>query len=229
MTLVLALILPIHMTLVYIEQRVEKVNEVNTLHNQTILNSMGSVVKLTKTDGVPRGSGFFIAPHYILTNAHVVSIFKHLSIVTNDIKNTRIEAEVIASDTLGDVGLLYVKDYDRPVVTLGDSDTIRLLDKVYSIGSPYGFINTLGIGQITGLKRELILPPYHAIIQVNTGIAPGNSGGALFNSKGEVIGLVYAAMTLGHPLGFAIPINDVKGFIKESIELHQLKLKEQKK
>ena len=96
-----------------------------------------------------------------------------------------------------------------------DRDCLNIGDKSISIGSSFGYYSTLGVGHITGLNRHVSLAPYKGIISASTGIMPGNSGGGLFNSDGELIGITYAGMRGSDNMGFAIPINLVKEKFKK--------------
>ena len=128
----------------------------------------------------------------------------------------RLVAHVIGHPPATDVALLKVDaDHPLPAATLGDSDKIRVGDKVLAIGNPLGLGGTVTSGIVSALNRDTGNSPYDNFIQTDAAINHGNSGGPLFNMDGKVIGvnaaLISAANETGSiGLGLAIPINDVK-------------------
>lgn len=161
------------------------------------------------------GSGFIIDPSgYIVTNRHVVNNTFAITVGLSD--GTRFVAHVIGHPPATDVALLKV-DAGRPLpaTTLGDSDRIRVGDKVLAIGNPLGLGGTVTSGIVSALNRNTGSSPYDNYIQTDAAINHGNPGGPLFNTEGKVIGvnaaLISAANETGSiGLGLAIPINDVK-------------------
>ena len=173
------------------------------------------------------GSGFILTEDgYIVTNCHVVSGATNVQITLDD--GTTYTAEVIGSDSDYDIAVLKVDPGNtklKPVV-LGSSDKLEVGEEVSTIGNPLGELTfSLTHGIISCLDREINLDgtPFN-MIQVDTAINPGNSGGPLFNSYGEVVGIVTAKTTsagngaAAEGLGFAIPINDVLSMIKDIME-----------
>ena len=173
------------------------------------------------------GSGFILtADGYIVTNCHVVSGATSVQVTLDD--GTTYAAEVVGSDSDYDIAVLKVDPGNaklKPVV-LGSSDNLEVGEEVSTIGNPLGELTfSLTHGIVSCLDREINLDgtPFN-MIQVDTAINPGNSGGPLFNSYGEVVGIVTAKTsstgngTAAEGLGFAIPINDVLSMIKDIME-----------
>jgi S1-C subfamily serine protease len=163
------------------------------------------------------GSGFVIDPKgYILTNNHVVEGAQSIEVVLGD--QSRYPAKVIGADPRNDVALIKIEPKNKPLValTLGDSSTIQVGQKVLAIGNPFGFQSTLTTGVISALGRTVQTSQTTFIdeaIQTDAAINRGNSGGPLINSHGEVIGInsaIYTPTGTTAGIGFAIPINTAK-------------------
>ncbi|MDO4777448.1 MAG: DegQ family serine endoprotease [Cardiobacteriaceae bacterium] len=158
------------------------------------------------------GSGFIIdGSGYILTNAHVVD--NATTVTVRLIDNREYQAEVVGVDERTDVALVKIDAKDLPVATLGDSDNVKVGDWVLAIGSPFGFSHTATKGIVSALGRSLPEGTYVPFIQTDAAVNPGNSGGPLFNSQGEVIGInsqIYSRSGAFNGLAFAIPMNLAK-------------------
>lgn len=170
------------------------------------------------------GSGFIVSQDgIIVTNKHVVSEpSRQYSIVTTDEK--RYEVQRIYRDPLNDIALLKIDpnaDPDRVLrpLTLGDSSKLQVGQLAIAIGTALGeFNNTVTTGVISGLGRGIVAGSIYEgfveqldnVIQTDAAISPGNSGGPLLNSSGEVIGVNTAVSQSGENIGFALPINVVK-------------------
>lgn len=160
------------------------------------------------------GSGFIIAPGYVVTNAHVVRGATRVSIIFSDgfISN----AKIVAMDPRRDLALLRTEEHGTPI-KLGDSNRIEVGEIVLAIGSPLGLLeNSVTMGVVSAVGRtlttqEIILED---VIQTDAAINPGNSGGPLVNLNGEAIGVTTAIIPFAQGIGFAIPINAVKRFIE---------------
>jgi serine protease Do len=170
------------------------------------------------------GSGFIIsADGYILTNNHViegadkieVSLKKNSADRSQD--NTTIEAKIIGRDPRTDVALIKIDPkYKLPFAYLGDSDRMKKGDWVVAMGNPFGLDHSVSIGIISAKGREISPNEnrrFDDFIQTDAAINFGNSGGPLVNMKGEVIGINTAITAQGSGIGFAVPINMVKGII----------------
>ena len=155
------------------------------------------------------GSGFIIRPDgTILTNAHVVADAQEVTVKLTD--RREFKAKVIGSDPQSDVAVLKIDAGNLPTVKLGDSGAVRVGEWVVAIGSPYGFENTVTSGIVSATSRSLPDGTYVPFIQTDAAVNPGNSGGPLFNMKGEVIGInsqIYSRSGGYQGLSFAVPIN----------------------
>ncbi|BEP29289.1 S1C family serine protease [Helicovermis profundi] len=163
---------------------------------------------------------------YILTNNHVVANSNQL--IAEISKGEMVDAKIVGADESTDLAVIKVKKSDikaetlsliKPLI-LGDSDNIKVGETAIAMGNPLGYNNTVTVGVISALNRELKGSNSLSLIQTDAAINPGNSGGPLLNSKGEVIGInsVKIAETSVEGIGFAIPINSAKPIIKELLE-----------
>lgn len=155
------------------------------------------------------GSGTVISSDgYILTNAHVVKDADRITVRFNDHREK--PATLVGMDERSDVALLKVDAKDLPVAHLGDSDTLEVGEWVLAIGSPFGLEHTATAGIVSALGRNLPSDTYVPFIQTDVAVNPGNSGGPLFNTDGEVVGInsqIYSKTGGYMGLSFAIPIN----------------------
>lgn len=164
-------------------------------------------------DGVSSGTGCIISPHgIILTSSHVIEDAKDIDVTTYSGKVYKAEVVSILGKN-NDLALLKIEAKEPlSVIKLGDSEGIKVGQKVLAIGNPFGFSGTLTQGivsRIDYVKNK---------IQTDAAINPGNSGGPLLNSTGEVIGI---SQSIYNPdnnrsnigIGFAVPVNSVKEFI----------------
>jgi S1-C subfamily serine protease len=167
------------------------------------------------------GSGFVIDPKgYILTNYHVVEGAQSIEVVLGD--QTRYPAKFIGADQRNDVALVKIEPKGKLVaLSLGDSGTIQVGQKVLAIGNPFGFQSTLTTGVISAVGRTVQTSQTTFIdeaIQTDAAINRGNSGGPLINSHGEVIGInsaIYTPSGTTAGIGFAIPINTAKNIASD--------------
>jgi serine protease Do len=154
------------------------------------------------------GSGFLISRDgYILTNAHVVSQAAQIRVTLKD--KRELSARIVGEDATTDVAVLKVEAYGLPVVTIGSAAGVRVGEPVAAIGSPFGFEHSVTAGIVSAKSRNVdgLLVPF---IQTDAAVNPGNSGGPLFNSAGEVIGINSRMWTVSggfQGLSFAIPID----------------------
>ncbi|MEM3993140.1 MAG: trypsin-like peptidase domain-containing protein, partial [Desulfurococcaceae archaeon] len=160
------------------------------------------------------GSGFIIAPGYVVTNAHVVKGATKVSIIFSD--GFISSAKIVAMDPRRDLALLRTEEHGVPI-KLGDSNKVEVGEIVLAIGSPLGLLeNSVTMGVISAVGRTLTTQEiaFEDVIQTDAAINPGNSGGPLVNLEGEAIGVTTAIIPFAQGIGFAIPINTVKRFIE---------------
>lgn len=171
-----------------------------------VLNSSGSVYA--------SGSGFIVSSNgEVVTNYHVINGAYAARVTLEDGTQYAVDG-VLGYSQDKDIAVLKLKNASGlSPVTLGNSDNVELADSVVAIGSPEGYQNTVSTGIISGLNRKSDIRD-GIDLQTTAAIAPGSSGGALFDMQGNVIGMTYAGLNTGN-IGFAIPINDVKAFLTD--------------
>lgn len=176
------------------------------------------------------GSGVIISQDgYVVTNNHVVRDASKIEVVLND-KRTYV-AEVIGTDPNTDLALLKLKEKDLPFVNYGNSDNVKVGEWVLAVGNPFNLNSTVTAGIISAKGRNINilegnnaqggLAPIESFLQTDAAVNPGNSGGALVNTAGELVGINTAiASNNGSYQGysFAIPVNIVKKVVSDLIE-----------
>lgn len=168
------------------------------------------------------GSGFIIDADkgYIVTNNHVVKDADEVRVTFHD--DTTVEAKVVGKDEKMDLAVLKVDSKKKlTAVPFGDSDVLRVGDWVVAIGNPFGLGGTVTAGIISARQRDINSGPYDDFLQTDASINRGNSGGPMFNLKGEVIGIntaIFSPSGGSVGIGFAIPSNLAKPVIKQLIE-----------
>lgn len=173
-----------------------------------------------ETEGV--GSGvIFRNDGYIITNNHVIAGAKEIIVSLSD--GNTVNGTLIGTDEMTDIAVVKVEAKDLPVAELGDSDEVVVGEPAIAIGNPMGleFQGSVTVGVISALNRTLDLNDRRVkLLQTDAAISPGNSGGALVNADGEVIGINSAKLaTMGvEGMGFAIPINTVKTIVNELMD-----------
>ena len=189
-----------------------------------VLPTVVTVITARKTfaakESGPRvnlGSGVLISPQcHILTAAHVVQKAEKISVKTIDGKMR--EAEVLFTEPSADIALIKLSELDKtlPHAELGDSDRLAVGQITFAVGSPYGLEHSFSVGHISGFREfdrlydGTILAEF---IQTDAAINTGNSGGPVFNSRGEVIGIASRIISVSggsQGLGFAVAINTAK-------------------
>ena len=167
------------------------------------------------------GSGFIVSPDgIILTNAHVVNNASSVTVKLTD--RREFKAKVIGVDKPSDVAVLKIDAKNLPTVTLDPADDVKVGEWVVAIGSPFGFENSVTAGIVSAKSRTLPDESYVPFLQTDVAVNPGNSGGPLFNTKGEVVGInsqIYSRSGGYQGLSFAIPI-DVALNVKDQLLQH---------
>lgn len=167
------------------------------------------------------GSGVIInADGYIITNNHVINNAHKLSVTLNN--NETYDAEIIGTDPKTDIALLKIDaDEDLPYVTFGDSDNAKVGEWVLAVGNPFNLTSTVTAGIISAKSRDLTGKSSQSFIQTDAAVNPGNSGGALVNTNGELIGINTAITSqTGSYIGysFAVPSNIARKVVEDIME-----------
>jgi serine protease Do len=164
------------------------------------------------------GSGFLISPDgLILTNAHVVRDADEVVVKLTD--RREFHAKVLGSDPKTDVALIKIDAKNLPTVPIGNPASLKVGEWVLAIGSPFGFENSVTAGIVSAKGRSLPDENYVPFIQTDVAVNPGNSGGPLLNTRGEVVGInsqIYSQSGGYQGLSFAIPI-DVVMHVKDQL------------
>jgi serine protease Do len=159
---------------------------------------------VTMRTGQSLGTGFVVrADGWIATNLHVVIGGPRVKVTLRDGREFEV-VEVLAASPDHDLALVRVEATGLPTLTLGDSDAMRPGDPVVAIGNPMGLEDTVSNGLVSA--RRKVDKSGFEVLQVSAPIAPGSSGGPLFNDRGEVIGIATAVMQSGQNLNFGVPI-----------------------
>jgi serine protease Do len=172
------------------------------------------------------GSGFIIRENgTVITNNHVIANAEDILVRVGD---KEYKAEVVGADPYMDIAVLKMKTKEKfSTVKFGDSDKARVGDWAVAIGNPFGLGGTVTAGIISARNRDINLTRYDDFIQTDASINQGNSGGPLFNLKGEVIGINTAIIAPGQSgsigIGFAIPANAASNVIDQLIEFGETK------
>lgn len=167
------------------------------------------------------GSGVIISPDgYIITNNHVIEGAQSIEITTND--NKTFDAEIVGTDSNTDIALLKI-DSDEPLnySTFGDSNSARIGEWVLAVGNPFNLTSTVTAGIISAKSRDLSGRNTQSFIQTDAAVNPGNSGGALVNINGDLIGINTAISSqTGSYIGysFAVPSNIARKVVEDIIE-----------
>lgn len=210
-----------------------KVLTPSEVYAQNVNSTVGITTSITtnyfgyQTTSAAAGSGFILTQDgYILTNYHVVEGSNSIKVTTYD--GTSYDAQLIGYDESNDIAVLKIDASDLTPVVLGDSDTLNVGDTVVAIGNPLGELTfSLTTGVVSALDRPVTLSTGTTmnLIQTDCAINSGNSGGALFNLYGEVIGITNAKYSSSGSsseasidnIGFAIPIDQVRSIFESII------------
>src|SRR5579859_2331312 len=175
----------------------------------------GAVVNIAATDKRGRrgaGSGVMVAPDgYLLTNNHVVERAETLAVSFTDGREAT--AELVGRDPATDLAVLRARGSGLPYAELGDSSRLQVGQLAIAIGNPLGYASSVTTGVVSALGRSLGSRNgrmIEGVVQHTAPLNPGNSGGALLDSRGEVMGINTAIIAMAQNLGFAIPVNTAR-------------------
>ncbi len=180
-------------------------------------------------EGTPRpqlgtGSGVIISPDgYIVTNNHVIDNSLQLEVTLNN--NKSYEARIVGTDPKSDIALLKIEEEDLPYLAFGNSDNTRIGEWVLAVGNPFNLTSTVTAGIISAKSRSLSDSRNQAFIQTDAAVNPGNSGGALVNTNGDLIGINTAITSqTGSYVGysFAVPSNIAKKVVEDIMEFGEV-------
>ena len=208
-------------------------NSANTLSTTEIVNMNENSIVEIKTEGIATdswltqyitqgaGSGVIISSDgYIVTNNHVIENSNKISVTTKNGKSYT--ASLVGADDETDLAVLKINAKNLQPVIFGDSSTASVGDTAIAIGNPLGNLGgTVTQGIISALDRQITLEgKTMQLIQTDAAVNPGNSGGGMFNDKGELIGVVVAKSggTNVEGIGFAIPVDKVKSVTKQIVQ-----------
>lgn len=179
------------------------------------------------------GSGVIVSNDgYIVTNNHVIENADKVEVTLND-KRTY-QAEIIGADPTTDLALLKIKEEHLPFITYGNSDNVKIGEWVLAVGNPFNLTSTVTAGIVSAKARNINilennpekgLHPVESFIQTDAAVNPGNSGGALVNTKGELIGINSAiASNTGSYTGysFAVPVNIARKVVADLLEFGEV-------
>ncbi|WP_289184585.1 DegQ family serine endoprotease [uncultured Parasutterella sp.] len=187
----------------------------------------GSMPEMPARKG--QGSGFIISPDgIILTNHHVIDGADEITVHLTD--NREFKGKVLGSDEKTDIAVVKIDAKDLPAAKLGNSEKVKVGEWVAAIGAPFGLENTVTSGIVSAKSRNLPSDQFVPFIQTDAAVNPGNSGGPLFNMKGEVIGInsqIFSTSGGFMGLSFAIPIDlalQIKDDLIKDGKVHRGKL-----
>ena len=185
-----------------------------------VAEAVGPAVGMVTTDGKGHGSGVVISQDgLVVTNSHVVGRNRDVQLALPD--GHRLAGRVLGADPDTDLAILKVDGTALPIATLGDSASLKRGHIAIAIGNPLGFESTVTAGVISALGRSLRSPsgrPIEDVIQTDAALNPGNSGGALVSSLGEVVGISTAMIAGAQGICFAVASNTVKLVLGEILQ-----------
>lgn len=168
------------------------------------------------------GSGVIISGDgYIITNNHVIESAQNIKVILND--KREFEAKLVGADPSTDIALLKIDAKDLPILTYGDSNNLKLGEWVLAVGNPFNLTSTVTAGIISALGRNLQINEdqysIESFIQTDAAVNPGNSGGALVNQQGNLIGIntaIYGGRSGSYTgYSFAVPVTIVKKVVED--------------
>jgi S1-C subfamily serine protease len=176
---------------------------------------------ITIREGNHVGTGVIIDPRgYAVTNAHVVGTAKTLEVSFLDSPDKVLPGTVVACDPSVDLAIVRLDSGKHPAIKFSDISDLEVGESVVVIGNPYGYTGTVTVGIVSALDREIPLPSgatLKNVIQTDAPINPGNSGGPLLDIDGQLLGIVFAIREGALDIGFAIPVERVRAYIKKNV------------
>ena len=159
------------------------------------------------------GSGFILESRgLVVTNQHVIDDSRQIVVRLSD--GSEYPADLIGADSETDLALMKIRPKRRlEAARLGNSDELRVGDWVMAVGNPYNYEHSVTVGVVSAKDRKIDENPFERYIQTDAAINFGNSGGPLFNARGEVVAITTAISTKGRNIGFAIPMNFAKEIV----------------
>ncbi len=196
---------------------------------QEFFNGPGAGGRELKRYGSGSGSGVIVSKDgYIVTNNHVIENASEIEVILND--NSKYTAKIIGTDPSTDIAVLKIEAKNLQAIPIGDSDGIRIGEWVLAVGNPFNLTSTVTAGIVSAKARNINLladrskkeiVPIESFIQTDAAVNPGNSGGALVNTRGELVGINTAiASQTGSYAGysFAVPVNLVQKVMSDLID-----------
>lgn len=215
------------------EKTVNAVVHVKTLYNTDAYSNsfydffFGDVYRQQTPHAMSAGSGVIISSNgYIVTNNHVIDGSDKVEVILND--KRKFEAKLVGKDPKTDIALLKIDEQDLPFLSYGNSDEIRVGEWVMAVGNPFNLTSTVTAGIVSAKARNINILSRFAIesfIQTDAAVNPGNSGGALVNTAGDLVGINTAiASNTGSFTGysFAVPVNIVRKIVADLIEFGEV-------
>jgi len=214
-----------------VERAVVSIYSTKTIHQHVVINPLlrqffGDVPdqdRVSKEEGL--GSGVIVSPDgYILTNNHVVEGADELQVSLPKPDGRKFTAKVIGADPKTDLAVVKIDATGLPTLTLADSDKLRVGDVVFAVGNPLAVGETVTMGIVSAKERQIGLlgeAGYENYIQTDAAINMGNSGGALVDAKGRLVGINSAILSPSRGsigLGFAIPVNLARSIMESLIK-----------
>jgi Do/DeqQ family serine protease len=196
---------------------------------QEFFNGPGAGGREFKQYGSGSGSGVIVSSEgYIVTNNHVIENASEIEVILND--NSKYTAKIVGTDPSTDIAILKIEGTGFQPIPLGNSDDLRIGEWVLAVGNPFNLTSTVTAGIVSAKARNINLLsdrskqdviPIESFIQTDAAVNPGNSGGALVNTKGELVGINTAiASQTGSYSGysFAVPVNLVEKVMRDLID-----------
>ena len=197
-----------------------------TFSAASVPRALERIIPDAERELVPHGQGSGVIINgergYIITNAHVVVKATSISVTLAD--GRRMSARLVGSDPFSDLALVAVRAGRLPQVVLGSSEDLPIGSWLVAIGNPFGLENSATVGVLSAKGRDLDIPgrrlPLEDLVQTDAAINRGNSGGALVNLEGQLIGIPTAIVTprIGQGVGFAVSVERVKRVVPQLIE-----------